>query len=156
MAAGRIYAAAGDRKQALSYIDSGYQQSPTDPQIVNDAVWSAIQANDLDRARTYLAKALEDDPKNPQLYYLRAQVERYSGNLRAAVQSLEKARSLNSEQAGGSPARGPGSSATPISNNGQDSTAQLLNSARGLTAQPSAARYSPGAAALHGGTAPGE
>jgi len=155
MAAGRIYAAAGDRKQALSYIDSGYQQSPTDPQIVNDAVWSAIQANDLDRARTYLAKALEDDPKNPQLYYLRAQVERYSGNLRAAVQSLEKARSLNSEQAGGSPARGPGSSATPISNNGQDSNAQLLNSARGLTAQPSAARYSPGAAALHGGTAGG-
>ncbi len=98
MAAGRISADAGEKKQAISYIEAGYRQNPTDPQVINDAVWSAVHAGDFGLARTYLAQAIEADPKNPQLYYMKGQVERYGGNNRAAMQALETARSLNSEQ----------------------------------------------------------
>jgi cellulose synthase operon protein C len=112
-AMGRIAADAGDRKQALSYIDAGNRLSPTDPQSVSDAVWSAVRAKGFDRARAYLAHALASDPKNAQFYYLQAEVARFSGDLRTAVRSLEKARALNDIGPRDSVAASSGTNAAP-------------------------------------------
>jgi tetratricopeptide (TPR) repeat protein len=150
-AMGRIAADAGDRKRALGYIDAGNRQSPTDPQSVSDAVWSAVRAKGFDRARAYLAHALKSDPKNAQFYYLQAEVARYSGDLRTAMRALETARALNDKHPQDAVAASPGVNSAPVGSAAPEqpgSPQSNAGSAEGLLIPPDAgARPLPGVSA---------
>jgi len=100
MATGRIYAAAGENSQAMSFFDAGFRESPGDINVIRGAVGGAIQAGDLPRARGYLAEGMQLYPNNPRLYFLQAEIARAEGDTGIAMRALQTARILNSQQAG--------------------------------------------------------
>lgn len=95
---GRIFAAGGRDSQALDYFDKAYQQDPSNIDVIRGVVMGAIQAHDLDKAETYLAKGEEENPKNPWIFYLKAQIAHARGENGAALRALQTARSLAKEQ----------------------------------------------------------
>lgn len=101
LAAGRIYAAAGQNRIAMRFFDAAFHQAPGDIGVLRGAVGGAIVAGDLDRARAYVAQGMQRFPNNPRLYYLEAEIARASGDNAAAVHTLELARRLDTQRAGG-------------------------------------------------------
>ncbi|HEX3864799.1 MAG TPA: cellulose synthase subunit BcsC-related outer membrane protein [Stellaceae bacterium] len=101
LAAGRIYAAAGQNSVAMRFFDAGYRQSPSDLGVIRGAVGGAIMAGDLYRARVYLAQGMQAHPNNPRLVYLQAEIARAGGDNGSALYDLKAARSLDMQQAGG-------------------------------------------------------
>lgn len=108
LATGRIYAAAGQNTEAMSFFDAAYRQSPGDINVIRGAVGGAIQAGDLAHARAYLAHGMELYPNNPRLYFLEAEIARAGGDNGAAMRALQTARALNAQQAGGAGTLLPG------------------------------------------------
>lgn len=100
LAAGRIYAAAGQNGIAMRFIDAAFHQAPGDLGVIRGAVGGAIVAGDLSRARAYLAYGMQIFPSNPRLYYLDAQIARASGDNGRAMYSLRVAQQLANPQAG--------------------------------------------------------
>ncbi len=117
MAAGRIYAAAGRNREAMEYFEKAYQQDSGNIDVIRGVVGGALQAHEIGQAETWLNQGLESFPNNPRLFYLKAEIARANGDNRAAVQALETARALNSQQAaspsGGDIQAAPVPSATP-------------------------------------------
>jgi tetratricopeptide (TPR) repeat protein len=100
LAAGRIYAGAGQNGVAMRFIDAAFHQAPGDIGIIRGAVGGAIVAGDLTRARAYLAYGMQIAPNNPRLYYLDAQIARASGDNGRAMYSLRVAQHLANPQTG--------------------------------------------------------
>src|SRR5712691_4770721 len=100
LAAGRIYAAAGQNSLAMRFIDAAFRQAPGDLGVIRGAIGGAIVAGDLDRARAYLAYGMQAFPNNPRLYYMEAEIARASGDNGSAVAALQIARQLDNPQAG--------------------------------------------------------
>lgn len=100
LAAGRLYAAAGQNSIAMRFVDAGFREAPGDLGVIRGAVGGAIVAGDLPRARAYLAAGMQAFPNNPRLYYLAAEIARANGDNGAAVYDLQMARRLDTQQAG--------------------------------------------------------
>lgn len=113
LAAGRIYAAAGQNSIAMRFVDAAFRQAPGDLGVIRGAVGGAIVAGDLERARAYLAQGMQLYPNHPRLYYLAAEIARASGDNGAAVDALQTARRLDNQQAGAF-APGPAPAAAPV------------------------------------------
>ncbi len=95
LAAGRIYAGAGQNSVAMRFIDAAFRQAPGDLGIIRGAIGGAIVAGDLDRARAYLAYGMRVFPNNPRLVYMDAEIARASGDNGRAVYDLQIARQLD-------------------------------------------------------------
>ncbi|HWB50657.1 MAG TPA: tetratricopeptide repeat protein [Stellaceae bacterium] len=124
LCAGRIYAASGRSKEAMEYFDKAYQQDSGNIDVLRGVIAGAIAAHEYGQASDYLAKAMEVDPQNPWLFYLKAQIAQARGDNGEAVAALRQARTLNLQKGGpdavvpGAPVTSttttsPGGSATP-------------------------------------------
>lgn len=111
LAAGRIYAAAGENEIAMRFFDAAYRQAPSDINVIRGVVGGAIVAGDLDRAQAYLVAGMRLHPNNARLYYLAAQIARADGDNGAAVYDLATAQRLDR---GESAAVGPNAVMAPI------------------------------------------
>lgn len=136
LAAGRIYAAAGQNDIAMRFVDAAFRQAPGDLGVIRGAVGGAIVAGDLDRAQAYLAAGMQQFPNNPRLYYMAAEIDRASGNNGAAIYHLDVARRLDNRQAGvfeplpsTAPAAAPGTPGALPSNPFRRPQAELLQQA---------------------------
>jgi predicted Zn-dependent protease len=98
MAMGRIYAAGGLDAEALDAFDKADQQDPTNIDIVRGVVMGALQAHDIGRAEDYLAKGEGANPKNPWIFYLKAQIAHARGDNGTALANLRAAQMLAREQ----------------------------------------------------------
>ena len=113
MAAGRIYASSGRSKEAMEDFNKAYEQDSGDINVLRGVISGAILAHDLDQAQTYLDKAMETDPQNPWLFYLKAQIAQAHGNNAAAIQALRTARTLNQAAGASTGAATPTGASTP-------------------------------------------
>jgi len=111
--AGRIYASAGRDKEAMDYFDKAYQADSSNINILRSVIAGAIQVHEYDKAADYLDKAMEVDPQNPWLFYLKAQLAQARGHNGEAIEALRQARTLNLQQNPGD--TGTTSSSSPAS-----------------------------------------
>jgi tetratricopeptide (TPR) repeat protein len=100
LCAGRIYAASGRSKEAMEYFDKAYQQDSSNIDVLRGVIAGAIAAHEYGQASDYLAKAMEVDPQNPWLFYLKAQIAQARGHNGEAVEALRQARALNLQKGG--------------------------------------------------------
>jgi tetratricopeptide (TPR) repeat protein len=100
LCAGRIYAASGRSKEAMEYFDKAYQQDSGNIDVLRGVIAGAISAHEYGQASDYLAKAMEVDPQNPWLFYLKAQIAQAKGNNGEAIEALRQARTLNLQRGG--------------------------------------------------------
>jgi len=68
----------------------GASRYPQDPRFHNELAGVYIEANDLDRARESLTRALAIDPQNKYALDLRATIDMTTGNVRAALDGWNK------------------------------------------------------------------
>jgi tetratricopeptide (TPR) repeat protein len=114
-AAGRIYAASGRSKEAMEYFDKAYQQDSGNIDVLRAVISGAIMAKELNQAQDYLDKAMQADPQNAWLFYLKAQIAQARGNKAAAIAALREARGLNQQTTGtATPAGADTSAPTPL------------------------------------------
>ena len=100
LCAGRIYAASGRSTEAMQYFDKAYQQDSGNIDVLRGVIAGAIAAHEYGQASDYLAKAMEVDPQNPWLFYLKAQIAQARGHNGEAVEALRQARALNLQKGG--------------------------------------------------------
>lgn len=100
LCAGRIYAASGRSAEAMQYFDKAYQQDSGNIDVLRGVIAGAIAAHEYGQASDYLAKAMEVDPQNPWLFYLKAQIAQARGHNGEAVEALRQARALNLQKGG--------------------------------------------------------
>ncbi|MBV8890237.1 MAG: BCSC C-terminal domain-containing protein [Alphaproteobacteria bacterium] len=145
MVTGRIYAAAGQNAEAMSFFDAAYRERPDDVEVIRGAVGGAIQAGDFPRARAYLAHGMELYPNSPRLYFLEAELARADGDTGTAMRALQIARALDLQHGGDGGAAPGASSGTP----GALPPNPFRSSDAGPTAAPAvAARGSAGTAGI--------
>ncbi len=106
MTMGRIYSTGGRNSEAMEYFEKAYQQDPSNIDIIRGVVMGAVQARELDQAETYLGKGEEANPKNPWIFYLKAQIAHARGDNLTALDALRTARSLASAQGTPAPSEG--------------------------------------------------
>ncbi|KLD70526.1 cellulose biosynthesis protein BcsC [Xanthomonas pisi] len=108
----RLYAAAGDQRQALAIYQQILQRHPNDLDTLTAAANSAAAQSDLRNAESYLQRALAQAPESPEVLAAAGRVYRSAGKNRKAEQYFRAALAAQQRQAGqldnGLPgARGP-------------------------------------------------
>ncbi|UYB51667.1 cellulose synthase subunit BcsC-related outer membrane protein [Xanthomonas sp. AM6] len=112
----RLYAGAGDQRQALVLYQQQLQQSPNDLDTLIAAANTAAALRDLDSAEDYLQRALAQAPDSPAVLSAAGRVYRSAGKNRKAETYFRAALAAQAREAGqydnGLPAaNGPASSA---------------------------------------------
>ncbi|MEA9555693.1 cellulose synthase subunit BcsC-related outer membrane protein [Xanthomonas nasturtii] len=108
----RLYAAAGDQRQALAIYQQILQRHPNDLDTLTAAANSAAAQSDLRNADSYLQRALAQAPESPDVLAAAGRVYRSAGKNRKAEQYFRASLAAQQRQAGqldnGLPgARGP-------------------------------------------------
>lgn len=108
----RLYAAAGDQRQALAIYQQILQRHPNDLDMLTAAANSAAAQSDLRNAESYLQRALAQAPESPDVLAAAGRVYRSAGKNRKAEQYFRASLAAQQRQAGqldnGLPgARGP-------------------------------------------------
>ncbi|WP_115050082.1 cellulose synthase subunit BcsC-related outer membrane protein [Xanthomonas arboricola] len=108
----RLYAAAGDQRQALAIYQQILQRHPHDLDTLTAAANSAAAQSDLRNAESYLQRALAQAPESPEVLAAAGRVYRSAGKNRKAEQYFRASLAAQQRQAGqldnGLPsARGP-------------------------------------------------
>ncbi|HYG05894.1 MAG TPA: cellulose synthase subunit BcsC-related outer membrane protein [Stenotrophomonas sp.] len=108
----RLYATAGDQRQALVVYQQVLQRQPNDLDALVAAANSAAAQSDLDSAEAYLQRALTQAPESPDVLAAAGRVYRAAGKKRKAEQYFRAALAAQQRDAGqldnGLPgARGP-------------------------------------------------
>lgn len=125
----RLYASAGDQRQALVIYQQILQRQPNDLDVLVAAANSAAAQQDLDSAEVYLQRALAQAPQSPDVLAAAGRVYRAAGKNRKAEQYFRASLAAQQRDAGqfdnGLPgARGPAAYA---------SAARPLNPFAGMT-----------------------
>lgn len=116
----RLYAAAGDHRQALALYQQQLQLAPGDVDAMVAAAASAADLRDLETAEHYLQQALARAPQSPEVLAGAGRVYRAAGKGRKAeryFQAAIAAQARNAGQAAGYPVAGSahvGFSANPF------------------------------------------
>ncbi|MCC5083292.1 cellulose biosynthesis protein BcsC [Xanthomonas campestris] len=96
----RLYAAAGDQRQALALYQQLLQRHPNDLDILTAAANSAAAQSDLANAETYLQRALAQAPESPEVLAAAGRVYRSAGKNRKAEQYFRASLAAQQRQAG--------------------------------------------------------
>lgn len=96
----RLYAAAGDQRQAQVIYRQILQSSPNDLDVLVAAANSAAAQSDLDNAEAYLQRALALAPDSPDVLAAAGRVYRSAGKKRKAEQYFRAALAAQQRQAG--------------------------------------------------------
>ncbi|MCC8619736.1 cellulose synthase subunit BcsC-related outer membrane protein [Xanthomonas vesicatoria] len=162
----RLYAAAGDQRQALAIYQQILQRHPSDLDTLTAAANSAAAQSDLRDAESYLQRAVAQAPESPEVLAAAGRVYRSAGKNRKAEQYFRASLAAQQRQAGqldnGLPgARGPAAVASAgrplnpfsgmtgamprspavLSERTDAGNAYAQNALAPLPAQPAAARF---------------
>ncbi|MBD7922605.1 cellulose synthase subunit BcsC-related outer membrane protein [Xanthomonas bonasiae] len=96
----RLYAAAGDQRQALVLYQQQLQQSPNDLDTLIAAANTAAALRDLDSAEDYLQRALAQAPDSPAVLSAAGRVYRSAGKNRKAESYFRAALAAQAREAG--------------------------------------------------------
>src|SRR5690606_25050026 len=96
----RLYAAAGDHRQALALYQQQLQLAPGDVDTMIAAAGSAAAARDLSTAEHYLEQALARAPQNPEVLAGAGRVYRAAGKSRKAERYFQAALAAQGRSAG--------------------------------------------------------
>lgn len=118
LCAGRIYASAGRSTEAMEQFKKAYDQDADNMSVLRGVIQGAILAHEYGAANDYIDKGLKDDPQNPWLFYLRAQVAQAQGHNGDAVAALREARTLNLQQNPSEATTTTGGEPTPLTPGG--------------------------------------
>lgn len=96
----RLYAAAGEHRQALAIYQQILQRQPSDLDTLTAAANSAAAQSDLRDAERYLQRALAQAPESPDVLAAAGRVYRSAGKNRKAEQYFRAALAAQQRQAG--------------------------------------------------------
>ncbi|WP_155518760.1 tetratricopeptide repeat protein, partial [Xanthomonas euvesicatoria] len=96
----RLYAAAGEHRQALAIYQQLLQRQPSDLDTLTAAANSAAAQSDLRNAESYLQRALAQAPESPEVLAAAGRVYRSAGKNRRAEQYFRAALAAQQRQAG--------------------------------------------------------
>ncbi|WP_267110360.1 tetratricopeptide repeat protein, partial [Xanthomonas sacchari] len=96
----RLYAAAGDQRQALVLYQQQLQQSPNDLDTLIAAANTAAALRDLHSAEDYLQRALAQAPDSPQVLGAAGRVYRSAGKNRKAESYFRAALAAQARESG--------------------------------------------------------
>ncbi|RXE26525.1 cellulose biosynthesis protein BcsC, partial [Xanthomonas perforans] len=96
----RLYAAAGEHRQALAIYQQLLQRQPSDLDTLTAAANSAAAQSDLRNAESYLQRALAQAPESPEVLAAAGRVYRSAGKNRKAEQYFRAALAAQQRQAG--------------------------------------------------------
>lgn len=96
----RLYAAAGDHRQALALYQQQLQLAPGDVDAMVAAAGSAAAARDLETAERYLEQALARSPQSPEVLAGAGRVYRAAGKTRKAERYFQAALAAQARNAG--------------------------------------------------------
>ncbi|MEB1530328.1 cellulose synthase subunit BcsC-related outer membrane protein [Xanthomonas sp. WHRI 7945] len=96
----RLYAGAGDQRQALVLYQQQLQQSPNDLDTLIAAANTAAALRDLDSAEDYLQRALAQAPDSPAVLSAAGRVYRSAGKSRKAESYFRAALAAQAREAG--------------------------------------------------------
>jgi len=96
----RLYATAGDQRQALVIYQQILQRKPDDIDALVAAANSAAAQSDLDSAEVYLQRALAQAPDSPDVLAAAGRVYRAAGKNRKAEQYFRASLAAQQRQAG--------------------------------------------------------
>ncbi|MFW3174746.1 tetratricopeptide repeat protein [Xanthomonas phaseoli] len=96
----RLYAAAGEHRQALAIYQQILQRQPSDLDALTAAANSAVAQSDLRNAESYLQRALAQAPESPEVLAAAGRVYCSAGKNRKAEQYFRAALAAQQRQAG--------------------------------------------------------
>lgn len=96
----RLYAAAGDHRQALALYQQQLQLAPDDVDAMVAAAGSAAALRDLDTAEYYLGQALARQPQSPEVLAGAGRAYRAAGQNRKAERYFRAALAAQAREAG--------------------------------------------------------
>jgi predicted Zn-dependent protease len=106
LALGRLYGAADDPRRALTIALAVLRRNPASADARRGAVTAALAAGDRATADTLVREGLAQTPDEPKVWLAASDLERSTGDNRAALISLTRARDLRDQQIGLDPPAG--------------------------------------------------
>jgi tetratricopeptide (TPR) repeat protein len=98
LALSRLYATNGKPREALAISTAVLKDNQGDLNVRRQAIGSAMEAKDFSLANRLVQDGIRQDPTDPQLYMMSANIAQARGALGQAVHDLQIARTLRQRQ----------------------------------------------------------